>query len=133
MHGYMMPGGAPKNNSPIVITWLHYAPSPDADLPAKPSNSRLSSISHQEIGAELPFSWRRKSVQRDTLCGDIGLGIVCGRIDACPSQLRMTAMSTPAAIPALTRRGWLACRAIRATADSRVSTVLPRFPGVRYI
>src|SRR5665213_4562103 len=54
MHGYMMPGGAPKNNSPIVITWLHYAPSPDADLPAKPSNSRLSSISHQEIGAELP-------------------------------------------------------------------------------
>jgi hypothetical protein len=54
MHGYMMPSIAPKNNPQIIFTWLHYAATTGARMPAKSGNSRLYAISSQKLGGELP-------------------------------------------------------------------------------
>src|SRR5258708_40039531 len=56
MHGYMMPSIALKNNPQIIFTWLHYAATTGARMPAKSGNSRLCAISSQKLGEELPAS-----------------------------------------------------------------------------
>src|SRR5882672_9837227 len=56
MHGYMMPSIAPKNNPQTIFTWLHYAATTGATMPAKSGNSRLRAISSQKLGGELPPS-----------------------------------------------------------------------------
>src|SRR5258705_3059037 len=58
MHGYMMPSIALKNNPQIIFTWLHYAATTGARMPAKSGNSRLCAISSQKLGEELPSSKR---------------------------------------------------------------------------
>src|SRR5882672_8201953 len=58
MHGYMMPSIAPKNNPQIIFTWLHYAATTGARMPAKSGNSRLRAISSQKLGGELPVRQR---------------------------------------------------------------------------
>src|SRR6266404_3802906 len=60
LHGYMMPSIALKNNPQIIFTWLHYAATTGARMPAKSGNSRLCAISSQKLGEELPtnsVSW----------------------------------------------------------------------------
>src|SRR5882672_8443048 len=56
MHGYMMPSIALKNNPQIIFTWLHYAATTGARMPAKSGNSRLCAISSQKLGEELPIN-----------------------------------------------------------------------------
>lgn len=51
-----MPLLAAVINPKSTFTWLHHSPITDASLPAKPSHSRLSAISSQKIGGELPAS-----------------------------------------------------------------------------